>query len=266
MKKYFLLPILGLFIVACSVDNQELDVTEDPFTSMNAVYEDIEPCGTPTTENFDDYGTITVSNNEDNLFVTVSAAAGSAIANTRLHIADDLADFPTVGQGNLPPGKMDHHVVFDPAAETYTFSFSLEEINNDGCITIASMTSFTNGGTAWAGDNHVKYGNWSYFEYCLQECPGEQEPVCEYNDINNQLCSSQIGNPTLLGFTNYYRNLIFLNTDLTNITGTFDPTIAELLSQYQEAGGIGTFTTNYTFESECGPRTFQLSVEVSDCE
>lgn len=257
---------MGLFFIACSVDNEELIAPGDPFTSINAVYEDIETCGMPLTHNFGNSGKIIVSNSEDNLYVTVSAAAGSAIANTRLHLADDLADFPTVGEGNLPPGKMEHHVVFDPAAETYTFTFPLNEINNDGCLTIASMTSFTSGETIWAGDKHVKYGNWSYFEYCLQECPVVQEPVCEYDDIFTELCSNEINDPTLLGFTNYYKNQIFLNTDLTTITGTFDPTMAELLSEYQDAGGIGTFTTNYTFETECGLRTIEVSVEVSACD
>lgn len=96
------------------------------------------------------------------------------------------------------------------------------------------------------------------------DCSAE-DPVCA-SDIYVELCESQITNPTLSGFTNYYKNLIFLNTDFTTITGTFNPTMAELLEIYNQTEGLGIFATNYTVETEdCGVITFEVAVETISC-
>lgn len=87
----------------------------------------------------------------------------------------------------------------------------------------------------------------------------------EYNDVLVQLCSSAITNPTLQGFTNYYKNLVFLNSDQKSITGTFSPTMSELYNEYRQSSGLETYTTNYTFNTECGPVTMELAVDINSC-
>lgn len=97
-------------------------------------------------------------------------------------------------------------------------------------------------------------------------CGEVEEPAC-IEDVFVELCSSEIDNPTLQGFTNYFRNLVFLNTDLTTITGTFSPSLAELHAQFLEEGPVGTWTTNYTVTVEgCGEVTFEVTAQVNDCE
>lgn len=100
----------------------------------------------------------------------------------------------------------------------------------------------------------------------VRDCTIQDPSPCP-EDIFVELCSSEINNPTLRGFTNYYRNLIFLNTDETRITGTFSPTLAELFNQFEQEGPVGTFTTNYTVNIEgCGETTFEVAARVNECE
>lgn len=84
-------------------------------------------------------------------------------------------------------------------------------------------------------------------------------------DIFVELCSDAITNPTEQGLKAYYRAQVINHSDLP-LTGTFDPTPSQLLSQFEEAGGIGTFATNYSVTTEnCGVVTILVSVEVKDC-
>lgn len=85
------------------------------------------------------------------------------------------------------------------------------------------------------------------------------------NDIYNTLCSSQIDNPTLSGFTAYYKNQIILHTNLPT-KGTWSPPMQELLNQFNQEGRTGIFTSNYTVNTNCGSYTVEVAVEVQDCD
>lgn len=178
MKKLFL-PIVFLFVAACSVDNEDLDVQKTPFQEFNAVVQ-AEDCNvSTTTHNFGSSGKIEVTNDADSLFVTITSTAENFdLVNTKLHVANSESDFPTVGKGNLPPGQMEHKVEFEPGVQSYTFTFPLSDFGQ--CTYIASQSAFSDGETSttsWAGDNAVKKGNWSYFQYCIQECIPACEPI-----------------------------------------------------------------------------------------
>ena len=89
-------------------------------------------------------------------------------------------------------------------------------------------------------------------------------------DIFTTVCSSSINNPTVLGFRNFYKTQIYLKSELEKdgvFDGTFSPTMAELVEEYNASGGLGTFTTNYTVETaECGLVTIEVAVLVKECE
>lgn len=183
MKKMFLLAISGLFIVACSVENEDV-LPQDGINSLNSLFtntNDADPCGTMMTHDFQDYGEIVVMNDDQNLYITVRADAGSSILNSKLHIADGSGNFPTRGQGNLPPGQMEFNENFEVDRESHTFTFDLSSYDGfgdedgDGLpeIAIASFTTFATGDTTneiWAGDIYGKQGNWYHFVYEIQEC------------------------------------------------------------------------------------------------
>lgn len=274
MKKLFLLPLLGLFFMGCSVDNEDLNLPENQIQDLNAAYSMGEPCGDATSFYFNDKGHIEVVNDEHKLYVTIIAGEGSFISNTKLHLANGLSGFPTVGQGNLPPGQMDYNEDFNSDQTTYTFEFDLTEFtefadeDGDGYqeISIASKTDFTNGDGGWAGDFSGNSGGWSYFNYEIQPCEVGEDPCAGIDDpIYEEVCPSDINNPSLLGFTNFYKNQIFLNTDFTTITGSFNPTLADLHAEFLADGPVGTWTTYYTVTTEdCGEITIEVSVDVNE--
>ena len=173
MRK-LLLPIVCLFLGACSVDS-DLNEHETPFNELNAIVE-VDGCEVESYD-FGNVGEIQVINNSESLFVTITSTRENFdLSSTKLHISGSESGFPTVGRGNLPPGKMDHKIDFESGVESYTFEFSLA--NLEECFYIASQSTFSSSEesiTSWAGDYNVKHGNWSYFKYCKQECL----PVCE---------------------------------------------------------------------------------------
>ena len=86
----------------------------------------------------------------------------------------------------------------------------------------------------------------------------DTQPV---NQVNVQVCSADINNPTLNGFRDFYKNQVITKTDLPT-GGTFDNfTIEELYNQYQN-DPIGTFTTTYTVNTENGEESVVISVQV----
>lgn len=173
--KNIILPIFILFLTSCSVEKEEFNEPPIQFSDLNAIVE-IEGCEIDSY-NFENVGKIEVTNDAEKLYITVASTAEDFdLLNAKLHIANSESGFPTVGRGNLPPGNMEYNMDFDSNVKSHTFEFLLADLEE--CIYIASQSTFSNGEdavTAWVGDINVKYGNWSYFQYCIQECI----PTCE---------------------------------------------------------------------------------------
>jgi hypothetical protein len=55
-----------------------------------------------------DIGSIVISNDADNLYVTFEATDGWLLGTTHLHVGDELGDVPTSGGGHPIPGQFDH--------------------------------------------------------------------------------------------------------------------------------------------------------------
>lgn len=169
----------------------------------------------------------------------ISNISGICTSNDPIALDDSLLGDDAIrgGEFTAAPGVINDQGLFDPSigAGEYVITYTVNESLK--CVMGEDSTTFT---------ISVKQAG-------------------TYNDVWVQLCSSAITNPTLQGFTNYYKNLVFLNSDQKTITGTFSPTMAELLDQFNQNGGLGTFTTNYTFNTECGPVTMELAVEVNSC-
>ncbi|WP_324719421.1 hypothetical protein [Salinimicrobium sp. HB62] len=84
------------------------------------------------------------------------------------------------------------------------------------------------------------------------------------NDISKTLCSSQINNPTLSGFSAYYKNQIILHTNLPT-NGSWNPSMQQLLNQFNQEGGTGIFTSTYTIDTKCGLYSVEVAVDVQEC-
>lgn len=267
MKNFSFLPLLAFFFVACSVDNEDLQESDNQILTLNAEYSASELCGTTTTNYFDDFGSVQVMTEEGELVITVTGLDGASLLATKVHIVTDPAEFPTVGQGNLPPGQMDHKRSFDPAVESYTFRFDLEEYQA-GNIYIATQSTFSDEGVVketWAGNIAGNSGNWHYFEYELGPC--EPSP-CEGIAGGDQVYTTTVDTFMFFWGQSPSRLRTFFQGYIlekgVNRLGTYDPDPATFFYEIRDAEDkTGTYTTTYTLTTEDGcTDTAQLTLHL----
>ena len=251
MKRIFLLSILGLSLTACSVDQDELDFNENEIQELNAMVNTTE-CE-PEIQNFGEAGSIEVTNDENTLYIKVLPEPGYDLVNTKLHIANSVDDFPTVGSGtgNLPPGQMDFKVN-NPAPEGHTFEFDLDDYPES--FFIASHSTFSKDGTshsAWAGTPVEDKGKWAYFEYTVQECEVECTEFLGPDNTSNVLTQAEVFGWDIEDVKKYVDENLLVGLPEG---GTFDPTLEEMFEPFF-TGGVaqGSFQSTYT-------------VTVGDCE
>ncbi|WP_324720695.1 immunoglobulin domain-containing protein, partial [Salinimicrobium sp. HB62] len=131
---------------------------------------------------------------------------------------------------------------------------------------LASSTPLVNGETYYASQ--------------IVNRTGSTQPPCESQDrfavtvdlfdvdnpepIEEQVCSSAIDNPTVDGLEDFLEAQASFYGYLTN--GTFNPTIEEVLEDFQAANGIGVFTTSYTVTTDCGVAVVPISIEVIESQ
>ena len=246
MKKIYFLMMIGFFFISCSVDKDELDMDENQIQELNASFV-VEGCET-SSFNFNDAGAIEVTNDSEYLYITLVASEGFSLSKTWLHIANDFESFPTVGKGNLPVSKMEFSKSFQPEVEKYTFQMALGDYAGD--ILIASNSEFTDGGRTtsyWAGDQMVKFGNWSYFEYTVQICA----PPCIDAGANNSITMTESQAAAIPSWDEVRKLYLSLLAPGVVRNGTFDPSIWQMIYQFQ-AQRTGDFTTTYSIgEGEC---------------
>ena len=256
MKKIYFLTMLGFFCIACSVDKDELAMDENQIQELNATFE-VEGCET-IWFNYNDAGRIEVTNDSEFLYVTLVASEDFALSKTWLHIANDFDGFPTVGKGNLPLSKMEFSEGFQPEVQKYTFQIALSD--HGGVVLIASNSEFTNGGgkaSYWAGDQMVKFGNWSYFEYKVQDCA----PPCIEAGPDNSLTMTESQAAAIPSWDEVRKLYLSLLARGVVRDGTFDPSIWDMIYQFQ-AQRTGDFTTTYSIgEGECAD-SVELTINV----
>lgn len=256
MKKIYVLIMFGFLCFSCSVDKDELAMEENQIQELNASFE-VEGCET-SSFNFNDAGAIEVTNDSEYLYVTLVASEGFSLSKTWLHIAKDFDSFPTVGKGNLPLSKMEFSKGFQPEVQKYTFQIALADYV--GIILIASNSEFTDGdrnGSYWAGDQMVKFGNWSYFEYTVQICT----PPCIDAGPNNSITITESEAAAIPSWDEVRKLYLSLLAPGVVRNGTFDPSIWDMIYQFQ-AQRTGDFTTTYSIgEGECTD-SVELTIKV----
>ncbi len=156
-------------------------------------------CGTATTVTLFagqtiDAGTVTVSNDANNLYVTFTTSGDWWLDTTHLHVATTASDVPAARNGNPIPGQFDYQTDHDPRVQTFTYTVAKSAIEGfdpdvSGSLVIAAhaaLVRIVDGEevteTGWGdGPRFVDKGNWgTYIEYEWQECnggPGEYDEV-----------------------------------------------------------------------------------------
>jgi hypothetical protein len=149
-----------------------------------------EICGTPQVVTLFagqtiDAGTVTVSNDENNLYVTFSSTNGWLLSETHLHVADSLAGIPTNKKGNPKIGNFTYQTSYEPPVteDTYVIPYASLSVDDNRSVTIAAHAvvvqldgsgNIIESETGWAdGENFVDRGSWAtYFQYQWQLCNG----------------------------------------------------------------------------------------------
>lgn len=127
-------------------------------------------------------GTVTVSEDGDDISVTYSLDDDWFMTESHLHLATDCDDVPQTGSGNPKVGRFDHSRTYDPAVQedTYVIDQSAVGFEDDDELCIAAhavvfededgdgvFDEEERGETAWGeGERFTERGNWAmHFEY-----------------------------------------------------------------------------------------------------
>lgn len=145
-------------------------------------------CGTPQAVTLFagqtiEAGTVTVSNDENNLYVAFTTANEWLLSQTHLHVADSLAGIPQTKSGNPKVGNFAYQSTHDPYVTTYTYTIPKSALSLDANNTVviaahAVVVRIDGSGnvianeTGWGnGESFVSKGSWAmYFQYTWQTC------------------------------------------------------------------------------------------------
>lgn len=239
MKKILFLLCVVFGFSACSVDDRELDNLELGLQEIDATY--LSDGCTVTTFDYGTYGNLTVRNDRDFLYVTVSATGDNTLTSTALHITGSFAEFPLAGKGNLQPQRMEHQVSFSTGTQQHSFQFPLNQLGEN--LVIASYTTFNGDTSLWAGDIAVRQGNWSYFNYAVKEHPVNAGP-----DNSTTLTVSQASAlPSWDEVRKVYAGMLAPGVD--NKSGTYNPSIWEMINDFNDPNReskVDEYTLTYT--------------------
>lgn len=133
-----------------------------------------------------DAGTVTVTNDVNNLYVTFTATAPWLLSETHLHVADSLAGIPQTKNGNPKIGNFAYQTQHAPAVNTYTYTIAKSALSLDAnqSVVIAAhavVVQLDEAGnvianeTGWGdGEQFNPKGSWAmYFHYTWQNCIDE---------------------------------------------------------------------------------------------
>lgn len=260
MKKYLLWCIIPFFAVGCSVDDEDLVNSEHSLMDLNATF--VSSGCVITTFKYSTLGTIEVRNDRDSLYLTITANEGNSISATSLDIANSFNAFPLVGKGNLQPNKMEYQLIFEAYVQEHSFSFPLDELNDN--FVIASFTTFNGLESAWAGDVPVKQGNWSYLNYQVKEHPFNAGP-----DASREMTLSEAkALPSWDEVRKVYAGMLASGVDRKS--GTYSPSIWEIINDFnnpERESQLGDYTTTYTLGTgDCKDSTVLTLTVVADPE
>jgi hypothetical protein len=117
-------------------------------------------------------GSVSVTNDGTNLFVTYTSINGWQIAEIQLYVGE-YANAPQNNGGNPIPGRFPYKQSFSPYVTSYTQTIPLSGLPD--CFVVAAhsvVKSGTTFQTGWGQGTQFPGNNWGmYFDYCKLQCP-----------------------------------------------------------------------------------------------
>tara|TARA_R110002073_G_scaffold72537_1_gene177208 strand:- start:190302 stop:191405 length:1104 start_codon:yes stop_codon:yes gene_type:complete len=167
-------------------------------------------------------GTVTVSNNDDTLFVTYNTTGDWFLTETHLFVGAD-SDIPYSGGGNPQFGHFPYHGDHG-SVQSFTFAVSLADL--DDCFSVvphAAVDKIVNGQavqgeTAFGcGDKEFPGNRWGcYFEYCKQECNDDncmEVFARKYDEEHVSCLDVPVNGNSLSGWSSEYPYRILFNSN-----------------------------------------------------
>ena len=115
-------------------------------------------CGQDDTD-----GNVTVTSDDANLYVEITAASGETLEETSVHVTDSESGIPQ-NNGGMIPGQFEYkHSTVDSSTDSYTISFSDEGIESGDEVVIAVHAAQSDGETCWAGSTSGTWNNWGLY-------------------------------------------------------------------------------------------------------
>jgi hypothetical protein len=213
-------------------------------------------------------GTVTVTNDDNYLYVTYNTANGYYLSSAKLGVVETLGGFPTNKQGNLPPGNLPWKADFSSSPTSYTFKIAKTDISSSiDCGTTlyivaqADLKGVSSEG-AWAGDNPPLDGSpgkqwWYYFQYTWC-CNGDPVTACE------QTAFAKSDTSSTCFITDGFNRWGWTN-------GPFSPGEDKVMNLYAAAGQcdtgkgmlVGQVEVNYSSESGTVTVTYTTSGDIT---
>lgn len=175
----FFAAICVCFTMSCSVEDAPTTVESvQPFTISSSTYStsslDIILCETTTLiagQNMD-AGTVTVSRDFVNLYITYNATGDWKIDATHLSLGECAEqEIPTTGSGNPKIGQFDLAADHPDGTVEVTYIIPINEVPTDYCFAAHAEVSGPSSETAWAEGTPFDGNSWAmFFEATLSTC------------------------------------------------------------------------------------------------
>jgi len=182
--------ILGLVLTGCSLlsDISQVPATEQSGITYLTKHTANEPQVTPLLAGQTiNVGTVSVWNDDVNLYVKYKTTGGWEIAETHLHVALSKDGIPHTNKGNPIPGHFDNSMCHDPWVTEYTYSVSLGDWGPCDKLYIAAHAVVKR-----LNEDCIYFENYSEKDSVITE-PTPNGPVNFYMTDNVPLKSISVG-------------------------------------------------------------------------
>lgn len=264
---YFIAAMVGLLLMGCSVDNDEMNFNNDQIKTVNSVWE-VDGCESMIYEFHSSLGEFIITNDNDNLYLNFLANNGFLIHDIRWEVMPSEADLPINANG-INSSRLDERDKFDSGIAYHGETVPISDFGvNPGYVIVAAEVIFKNSldqkFTAWVGNESEFRNDSNYLVYDI--CIPPSDPVCEANaGADNSISYTYKEVDALVNTVedveNLYKSLL---EEGVSRSGTFSPTIKEIVRfQAIEANRYGDFVTIYTVTNQLNGETCSDSVELT---
>jgi hypothetical protein len=166
-----------------------------PAAAGGEIPKTLEDCSSEYTllaGQFINAGTVTVTNDDDSIYVTYTTTGGWVINETHLYVGAP-SGIPVTGSGNPIPGQFPYT---DAHNGVTSVTYAIPINPNLNCYAVAAHASLAllSGGsvvqteTGWSDGQPINQtGNWAtYSTYCLLDCEGCEFQTTSYNYFAGQ--------------------------------------------------------------------------------